>query len=54
MARNPYYVKTCAVHNGRGCAYSLQKKGTLPLPPVDVCVGGCHSKFFRNPLEDLT
>ena len=30
------------------------KKGTLPLPPIDVCVGGCHAKFFWNPLEDIT
>jgi hypothetical protein len=30
-----------------------QKKGTLPLPPTDVCVGGSRSKFFWNPAGEV-
>jgi len=59
MARNPYYVKFPHCTMARTPASpvddrAVQKMTTLaPLPPAR-CIGGGRSKFFRNPLEDIT
>jgi hypothetical protein len=42
----------CTTH--RAVHMRCQKKGTLTPSPSDVREGGSRSKFFWNPLEDIT
>jgi len=52
MARNPYYVKTCAMQQRRGCAYSLTKRRPPAPRGVHLCEGDLAQNFSEIRQED--